>query len=331
MQSLSPATVPSVKPVSRASKTPGPSRPQSRIANHQPTRDELKSVGIRVRDFAYESKLPPLPTIYRHPQQVQPGIARPLGRTVTEPDESQSQSQSQSQTTRKLERTATEIIEEPPAPIPPAKVPGVEGPNIANDATQPLNNGLSRRPAQILDESMTRDTDSATAPTEPFLSSIPQLQADTGRSHPQGEGGSGTTKTSAEDLPNSQTRAPTSRRLLPEAPSSSPIAVTSNQRSLRSRAPILGTTSSNDLLNPTRRYNLRKRPTPPAPAPPPKPSKRPRLSTSSRPSTRRKSTATRKSATSSAKGKDNSKPSTRSSRPARQSNAASRKKRPKRS
>ncbi|KAF9057929.1 hypothetical protein BJ165DRAFT_1398112 [Panaeolus papilionaceus] len=57
----------------------------------QPTPQYLATLGIKVRDFAYESKLPPVKTVYRQPKQIQPSSQpvsqgpRPLERTLTEP------------------------------------------------------------------------------------------------------------------------------------------------------------------------------------------------------------------------------------------------------
>lgn len=49
-------------------------------ASQQPTVEMLQSLGIQVRDFAYESTLPPIASIPRVPRQIQPS-ARPLKRT----------------------------------------------------------------------------------------------------------------------------------------------------------------------------------------------------------------------------------------------------------
>ena len=55
-------------------------------ASQQPTVEFLQSLGIKVRDFAYESTLPPIASIPRVPRQIQPS-ARPLKRTSREWDE----------------------------------------------------------------------------------------------------------------------------------------------------------------------------------------------------------------------------------------------------
>ncbi|PPQ64635.1 hypothetical protein CVT24_008372 [Panaeolus cyanescens] len=66
-------------------------KPARRKRQQQPTPQELSSLGIKVRDFAYESKLPPVKTVYRQPKQVQPSSQaesqgpKPLERTLTEP------------------------------------------------------------------------------------------------------------------------------------------------------------------------------------------------------------------------------------------------------
>jgi hypothetical protein len=74
----------------------------------------LASLGIKVRDYAYESKLPPIPPVYRHPRQIQPAVVRTtLKRQGTESGENDlfSQSSSQPETSqKKLERTSTEPV-----------------------------------------------------------------------------------------------------------------------------------------------------------------------------------------------------------------------------
>lgn len=63
------------------------SRPRSRFASKrdQPTIAQLEGFGVKVRDFAYESTLPPVRTVYRQPRQIQPSVPRPLHREDTEP------------------------------------------------------------------------------------------------------------------------------------------------------------------------------------------------------------------------------------------------------
>ncbi|KAG1752546.1 uncharacterized protein EDB91DRAFT_1243305 [Suillus paluster] len=54
--------------------------PVMRPSFQQPTVETLQSLGIKVRDFAYESTLPPIAPVPRVPRQTQPS-ARPLKRT----------------------------------------------------------------------------------------------------------------------------------------------------------------------------------------------------------------------------------------------------------
>ena len=74
----------------------------------------LASFGIKVRDFAYESKLSLIKTIYCHPRQIQPALVRTtLKRQWTESGEDNhfSQSSSQPGTCQKtLKRTSTEWL-----------------------------------------------------------------------------------------------------------------------------------------------------------------------------------------------------------------------------
>jgi hypothetical protein len=89
-----------------------PLKASVKAASEQPSVAMLASLGIKVRDFAFESKLPPIQPIYRHPRQIQPAVVRTtLKRQWVEPGEDDffSQSSSQPETSqKKLERTSTE-------------------------------------------------------------------------------------------------------------------------------------------------------------------------------------------------------------------------------
>ena len=89
-----------------------PIKASVKAASEQPSAALLASLGIKVRDFAYESKLPPIQPIYRHPRQIQPAVVRTtLKRQWAESGEDDyfSQSSSQPETSqKKLERTSTE-------------------------------------------------------------------------------------------------------------------------------------------------------------------------------------------------------------------------------
>ena len=95
-----------------------PIKSSAKSASEQPSILMLASLGIKVRDFAYESKLPPIRTIYCHPRQIQPAVVR----TTLKPQSSESgrddyfsQSSSQSEIgRRKLKRTSTEAVLIPP-------------------------------------------------------------------------------------------------------------------------------------------------------------------------------------------------------------------------
>ena len=64
---------------------------QIQAENHQPSIEELNKLGIKVRDYAYHNPLPPVRTIYRHHQQIQPSVQvpRPLKHQQTETEEIQ--------------------------------------------------------------------------------------------------------------------------------------------------------------------------------------------------------------------------------------------------
>lgn len=113
---------PRMKAMSQDNSLPRPttakyrSRPRSRQLvqrDPQPTTEVLARLGVKVRDFIYDTTLPPVRPVYRQPRQIQPSIPRQLHREDTEPvEESQSQAVGSRQT---LERTLTEPVLEPVA------------------------------------------------------------------------------------------------------------------------------------------------------------------------------------------------------------------------
>ena len=119
-QSLIPLCMKAVNPaqdVPSTSTKPRSNKPPSRaplpiLRNEQPSIEKLAKFGVKVRDFAYESTLPPVRTIYRHPRQVQPSVPRQIQREDTEPEDGRlSQSQSQPQgISQSVKRTLTEPV-----------------------------------------------------------------------------------------------------------------------------------------------------------------------------------------------------------------------------
>ncbi|KAI6105911.1 hypothetical protein F5141DRAFT_1126782 [Pisolithus sp. B1] len=91
-----------------------PSKARQSRMSQQPSPEFLASLGIKVRDFAYESTLPPINPVPRIPRQVQPGPL-PKKQTLTQWGEGASQDQggsSQSQPhSQRLERKATEPLD----------------------------------------------------------------------------------------------------------------------------------------------------------------------------------------------------------------------------
>ena len=115
-----PRYVKSSRPDQQQRNASKPIKASVKAASEQPSVAMLASLGIKVRDFAYESKLPPVQPIYRHPRQIQPAVVRTiLKRQWTETGENDPLSQSSSQpetSQKKLERTSTEpVISEPSA------------------------------------------------------------------------------------------------------------------------------------------------------------------------------------------------------------------------
>lgn len=92
-----------------------PSNARQTRVSQQPSPEYLASLGIKVRDFAYESKLPPIIPVPRIPRQVQP---EPLPKTqyLTQWDQGGSQDQGISSQfakphSQRLERKATEPLD----------------------------------------------------------------------------------------------------------------------------------------------------------------------------------------------------------------------------
>jgi hypothetical protein len=66
-----------------SSAHPKPKRPRFQ----KPRPEYLESLGIKIRDFAYEkTNLPPVKIVFRHPVQIQPAVPRTIQRSSTEPD-----------------------------------------------------------------------------------------------------------------------------------------------------------------------------------------------------------------------------------------------------
>lgn len=87
----------------------------------QPSPEYLASLGIKVRDFAYESTLPPIVPVLRVPRQVQPEPL-PRKRYEREWDDENSNDEASSQgsrpsTLRKLERRPTEPLDAESLPM----------------------------------------------------------------------------------------------------------------------------------------------------------------------------------------------------------------------
>ncbi|KAH9482541.1 hypothetical protein JR316_0004641 [Psilocybe cubensis] len=101
-------------------------------ASEQPSIAHLQSLGISVKDFAFDSTLPAVRPYRRQPTQIQPSIRRPLVRQSTEPDEGLG-SQPLSQATQHLERRITEPA---PLPAPPARMPAYEDLNVQTTALE---------------------------------------------------------------------------------------------------------------------------------------------------------------------------------------------------
>lgn len=98
-------------PSPRLHDEPTTSAVASRRGSKQPTATDLAKYGIKVRDFALESTLPPIAPVYLHPKQIQPnpGVLRPW-------QDNMAQSSSQAGDGRKLENHPTQSLLIQPQP-----------------------------------------------------------------------------------------------------------------------------------------------------------------------------------------------------------------------
>jgi hypothetical protein len=76
----------------------------SRCKSKQPTAADLATYGIKVRDFAFESALPPIAPVYLQPQQIQPDPSPWVSKN------NMARSSSQAGDRRKLERHPTQLL-----------------------------------------------------------------------------------------------------------------------------------------------------------------------------------------------------------------------------
>ncbi|PPQ77684.1 hypothetical protein CVT25_011119 [Psilocybe cyanescens] len=262
------------------------SKPPVRVDKEKPTLAYLKRLGIKIRDFAYESTLPPVPTYRIQSRQIQPAIPRQLQRQSTEPDDG---SQPMSQGTQQLERRLTEpaLAQETPARMPA----------YAN----PLNAHLTIDAGGFINAPATH------------ISTNQSYQASTGNWHPYSQAGH-------SQLIQSQP-SESSLQTIAAIFSSSPLTPLPSSPINGTQTPNLLSTLSNCLINSTYdmrspaiprviapRYALRKRPASTTVSSP-KPPKRVRMSAPSESPLRSRPQS--KSANSKKKPRNESSPSSR--------------------
>jgi hypothetical protein len=82
---------------------------QWNVSDNQPTAEMLEQLGIKVQDYAFKNSLPPIRTIYVHPQQTQPDPQRDyLPKRELESDSSATGSEDEKK--KKLRRCSTEPV-----------------------------------------------------------------------------------------------------------------------------------------------------------------------------------------------------------------------------
>jgi hypothetical protein len=259
-----------------------PIKASVKAASEQPSVAQLASLGIKVRDFAYESKLPPIQPIYRHPRQIQPAVVRTtLKRQWKESEEddffSQSGSQSES-SQKKLERTSTEPAI-PPAPDIDDYDTESQDPNKYPESQQmPLSIFESQESEPYVDTPLVTPKGSLQWRVED-TSNIPASQLDAAESQ----------STAPEPAPYSLFNTSFFQKLPVTPTGTSPLASALSLASINdsSPPPSHGKTTTGPDQQPedptmpkvhTMRYHLRSRPVAPSsPLPPAKPPSRLRL------------------------------------------------------
>ncbi|KAJ3567566.1 hypothetical protein NP233_g6286 [Leucocoprinus birnbaumii] len=90
-----------------------PRRRKPVIVSEQPSVATLLELGVKVRDFGYESTLPPVPTVYLQPRQIQPSVPKDVN-DPNDPhyilEEERKKKVYTIESTRKIQRTPTEPV-----------------------------------------------------------------------------------------------------------------------------------------------------------------------------------------------------------------------------
>lgn len=107
------------------------------LRSEQPSVSKLAELGVKVRDFAYESTLPPVPTVYLQPRQIQPSVPKDVN-DPNDPhyvlEEERKKKVYTFESTRKIERTPTEpALESDLLPPPRRTFPKIKRANAQLD------------------------------------------------------------------------------------------------------------------------------------------------------------------------------------------------------
>lgn len=100
------------------------------VHSEQPSIPHLLELGVKVRDFGYENPLPPVPTVYLQPRQIQPSVPKDVN-DPNDPhyvlEEERKKKVYSFASTRKIERTPTEpLIETDLLPPPRREFPKIK-------------------------------------------------------------------------------------------------------------------------------------------------------------------------------------------------------------
>lgn len=157
---------------SSATKSAKPLAPLRRqpVFSEQPSISGLSELGVKVRDFAYESTLPPVPTVYLQPRQIQPSFPRdpndPNDLHYVLEEERKKKAYS-FESTRKIQRTPTEPMLESEC-VPPERCafPKIKRANALLDLSSQFDSQSQSQPSYPISYDATDTPQSASQPVE---------------------------------------------------------------------------------------------------------------------------------------------------------------------
>ncbi len=139
------------------------------VESIQPSIPQLLEWGVKVRDFAYERTLPPVPTVYLQPRQIQPSEPKDVN-DPNDPhyvlEEERKKKVYSFASTRKIERTATEpVLESDLLPPPRREFPKIKRTHAQLDlGSQPQSYSPSHPLHLLPDDAINKSPESQPVP-----------------------------------------------------------------------------------------------------------------------------------------------------------------------